>query len=134
MKHYIQYDAEDNTLALYRLWEGKRIKITNLSEEDLDAIEYQYKLYKKNKIVTKRLLEQAIHKEENYINYITGNIDNTEIGKELLDSAKNRLNCLKEELNDDRNREGVVGYEGRIISNLAYEEEGIGRQIDDLYP
>jgi hypothetical protein len=134
MKHYIQYDAEYDTLALYRLYEGKRIKITNLSEEDLDAIEYQYKHYKRNKAVIKKFLTQAIDKETDYIDYVTGNLDETELGKELLESAQMRINYLKGELEDDRNGKDITGHEGRVVPDIAPEEEGIGRSINGVHP
>jgi CRISPR/Cas system Type II protein with McrA/HNH and RuvC-like nuclease domain len=139
MRHYIQYDTEEDSWALYRLWEGKRNKITNLTDNDLDTIHYQYKIYRRNKEVGKRLLEILIAQEKDSIEVIRSNFDNTEAGRNFIENAIKRLEQLKSLMvggvkEDDRHREITSEYEGRAVSNFTPEEEGVGRPIDGLYP
>jgi len=148
MNHYIQFDGEGKTWALFRLFEGKRFKITDLSEDDLDTIYIEYKLYRKNKEMGQKVLSTLILQEENTLAYIHEYFITTEIGKKFEEEAIVRICYLKsliinsegependtDRINVETDGIGVVSNEGRTILEDTGEEEGTGRQADGLYP
>jgi len=141
MNHYIQFDSEEKTWALFRLFEGKRFKITDLTEEDLDTIYIEYKLYRKNKELGQKVLSTLILQEENTLAYIHEYFSKTEIGKKFEEEAVTRICYLKSliinskgEPENDGNGIDTCADEGRCVLADSKEEEGTGGETETPYP
>jgi hypothetical protein len=87
------------------------------------------------------VLDSLIEQDKDMIEAVSKNFNNTEAGKEFIKKALKRLTLLKTllinskgEEQDGRDGEDIIGHEGRIVPDIAPEEEGIGRSINGMHP
>jgi len=103
IKHYIQYSPEEDLFVLYRLWENKRIRLTALSNDDLNRIMKKYKFYQNKKDIKEKILKKMIADEKKFIDIITSNVGEAPIAKTLIKEAWERIDYYIKNLEKKEN-------------------------------